>query len=314
MMGKIRIGLIGLGGIAQKVYLPVLTGLESVEIASVMSRRESTVRRIQVQHRLTHGTTDLGELVRQNLSATFVLTPSPTHAAIIRQLLEACIDVFVEKPCTLTSRETAELSELADKRGRVLMVGFNRRFAPLYRQAKELFGARPVGLCLLEKHRQSATHPNLFENFIDDTIHIIDLLRWYGGEGRVVATSEELCSGRLVGAVSTVALDGGGIGIVATSLQAGGWIERLELHGGGCTVQVDAFTELRFVHDGHEEVFGHEQAGQWMTSLEVRGFVQEIEHFLDCVRTRGEPLTSVREAWRTQVLLEEMVAAAKGAK
>jgi virulence factor len=306
-----RVAIIGLGDIAAKAYLPLLTTWEGVEIL-LCSYTTATVGRLQAQYRLLGGTTDLDELLSWEPQAAFVLTPSPTHRAIAGRMLEAGVDVFVEKPVTMHSAETRELAELAEARERVLMVSFNRRYAPLHRQARELWGDRAVGLCVLEKHRSSAAHPDLFSNYIDDTIHIIDLLRFFCGDGEVVGTVQHKRQGRLVGAVSMVALQGGGYGMVVTSLQAGRWTERYTLHGDGATMYLDAFSRLRLVTEEGEQVWEEDYAGSWKTTLEARGFADQVAHFFECVRSRKQPLTSGWEALKTQLLLEAMVAKALG--
>jgi virulence factor len=305
---KTRLGIIGLGGMAQRAYLPVLSSLESVDLAVVMSRRADVVERIRAQYRVPHGVTDSAEFLRQNLEAAVVLTPSPTHFGIVKWLLEAGVDVLVEKPATMSSRETAILGELAEQCGRVLMVAFNRRFSPLYQKAKGLFAGRKVTLCVAEKHRERAVNPSLFAHYYEEDIHMIDLLRWYGGEARAVSTQSLMRDGKLVDAASLVAFEEGGTGIMAASLEAGGWLERVTLHGVGLTVQVDAFRELRVLRGDVDEVSGREMAAQWISSLEVRGFEQLVKHFVECVQKRQTPVTSAVEAFKTQVLLEDMVA------
>lgn len=306
-----RVAIIGLGGIARKAYLPLLTAWEGVEVL-LCSRTPATVERLQAQYHLPQGTTDLDELLNWEPQAAFVLTPSPTHREIAGRLLEARMDVFVEKPATMRSAETRELAELADARGRVLMVSFNRRYAPLHRQARELWGDRAVALCVLEKHRASAAHPDLFSNYIDDTIHIIDLLRFFCGDGEVVSTVQQVRQGRLVGAISTVALQSGGYGMVVTSLQAGRWAERYALHGDGASMYLDAFSRIRLVTEGEERVWEEDYAGTWKPTLEARGFADQVAHFFECVRSRKQPLTSGWGALKTQLLLEEMVAKGEG--
>jgi virulence factor len=307
----VRVAIVGLGDIAQKAYLPILAAWQGVEIL-LCSRTAATVERVQAQYRLTQGTTDLRKLLSWEPEAALVLSPSPSHRAIATRLLQAGVDVFVEKPATMTSAETRELAELADERGRVLMVGFNRRYAPLHRRARELWGKRAVGMCLLEKHRAGAVHPDLYSNYIDDTIHIIDLLRFFCGDGRVVGTYRQMRDGRLVGATSTVVLEGGGFGTVSTSLQAGHWDERYALHGDGASLYVDAFSSLRWVSENEDRTWREDYASSWRPTLEARGFAGQIAHFFDCVRSREQPLTSGWEALKTQLLLEAMVAAAEG--
>jgi virulence factor len=260
---------------------------------------------------VTAGVTDLAAFLRQDLQAAVVLTPSSTHFEVVQALLQAGVDVLVEKPATLSSGQTAQLGELAEKRGRVFMVAFNRRYAPLYRRAKELFAEQPVALVVAEKHRERAVNPSLFDHYSEEDIHMIDLLRWYGGEAQAVSTQSRMRDGKLIDAASLLAFEGGGIGVLAASLEGGGWLERVMLHGGGLTVQVDAFRELRVLRGDEDQAWGREMAANWITSQQVRGFEQLLAHFVECVQRRQTPRTSAVEAFRTQVLLEQMVAAGK---
>src|SRR5262245_14012243 len=142
-----RVAIVGLGGIAQKAYLPLLAAWEGVELL-VCGRRPESVARVRERYRIERGSCDLDELLSWRPQAALVLTPSATHRTVAGRLLEAGVDVLVEKPATLSSAETAALGDLARACGRVLMVGFNRRFAPLHVQARRLWGSRNVGLCL----------------------------------------------------------------------------------------------------------------------------------------------------------------------
>jgi virulence factor len=217
----------------------------------------------------------------------------------------------VEKPLTLKSDEARRLAELADERGKILMVGFNRRYAPLHRQASQLWGDRPIQLAVLQKHRSSAYHPNLYQNYIDDTVHQIDMLRFFCGDGKAAHTLSQVENGKLVGAASTVAYAHGGFGLVLTSLQAGRWDEHYALHGGSASLHVDAFSRLELITEDEHQVWAETYASAWKTTLKARGFVDEIAHFFECVQSRTQPQTNGWEAYRTQQLLEEMVQVAE---
>ncbi len=305
--------IIGLGGIAQKAYLPVLSAWKDIELV-LCTRNPDTLAEIQAQYRVGRGTTSLEELMEWRPQVAFVLTPSTTHREIIECLLLAGIDVFAEKPLTLTLEDTRYLAELADRLGRILMVGFNRRFAPLHRLARELWGDRPLQMAVFQKNRSSAYHPDLYQNYIDDTIHIIDLLRFFCGDGTATYTSFQVGNGKLIGAASTVVYDHGGYGLVLTSLQAGRWFEHYALHGGSTSLYVEAFNRLTLVTEKEQKVWEESYASAWMTTLKARGFVDEIAHFFDCVQSRAQPQTSAWEAYKTQLLLESMVKAAKESK
>jgi virulence factor len=303
------IAVIGLGGMAEKAYMPILAFRPGIDLL-LASRSAETVQRYQEKYRVLRGTTDLEEVVRQRPQAAFVLSPSPTHYDILRRLLEAGIDVFVEKPATLQASQTEELSRMAEAHGCIFMVGFNRRYAPLHQQGKAIWGSRPVGIALFEKFRHRPFHPSLRHQFYDDTIHQIDILRYYCGEGQVVTTVQQVGLGGVLGAISTVAFESGGFAQVVTSLQAGRWNERYSLYGDGLTMEIDAFLRLRVKSGDEEQAWEETYASAWKTTLAARGFEAQINHFFECLDARQEPQTSGWDSVKTQRLLEEMLSKA----
>jgi virulence factor len=307
---RLPIAILGAGGIAQKAYLPLLATWPDAHILGIYSRTQSRLDQTLADWPIEYGTTDLDALLDLHPTAAFVLTATPSHFELSKLLLEAGIDVYLEKPATTSADLTHRLADLAKEKGRILMVGFNRRYALLYKQAKELFGLRHIQTCLIEKHRPETPHPTLAAQYLDDIIHQIDLMRFFCGDVTAVHTSYELKHDRLAGAVSIVALPGGGLGTILTSQQAGGWQEKVTLHGDGLTVEVSAFRELRVRYRDHEEVYGTDRPGRWVPELTERGFSGEILHFFECLRTRQQPQTNGYEATRTQELEEALLALA----
>jgi virulence factor len=304
------VAILGGGEIARKAYLPLLRTWYHIRIVGLFSRTQETVDDMCAAWQIDFGTTELEALLARRPQAAFVLTAQSSHAALVRALLEAGVDVYVEKPATESSAATRELADLAKAKGRLLMVGFNRRHALLYRQAREVFAGHRPQICVIEKHRPSAYHVSLYDNYLDDTIHQIDLLRFFCGDARPIHTSFEMRDGKLVGALSVAALQTGGLAVVLTSLQAGAWQERVALHGDGLTVEVNAFRELRVKAPQREEIYGLDRPGRWVPELVERGFHGAVKHFFECVRERRIPESDGYEAAQTQELLEAMVTAA----
>ena len=306
----LSVAVLGGGGIARKAYLPLLRTWPHIRIVGLFSRTLKTVDEVCADWQIDFGTTELEALLARRPQAAFVLTAHPSHAPLVRALLEAGMDVYVEKPATESSAASRELADLAKAKGRLLMVGFNRRHALLYRQAREVFAGHRPQMCVIEKHRPSAYHVSLYNNYLDDTIHQIDLLRFFCGDVRPIHTSFEMKDGKLVGALSVAALQTGGLAVVLTSLQAGAWQERVALHGDGLTVEVNAFRELRVKAPQREEIYGLDRPGRWVPELVERGFHGAVEHFFECVRERRIPESDGYEAAQTQELVEAMVTAA----
>ncbi|HTX79172.1 MAG TPA: Gfo/Idh/MocA family oxidoreductase, partial [Longilinea sp.] len=229
--------ILGAGGIAQKAYLPLLATWPDAHILGIYSRTRERLDKTLAAWPIQFGTTDLAALLDLHPAAAFVLTATPSHFEVTGRLLEAGIDVYLEKPATTSAELTRRLADQAKANGRILMVGYNRRYALLYLQAKEIFGARHIQTCLIEKHRPETPHRTLAAQYLDDIIHQIDLMRFFCGDVTAVHTSYELKNDRLAGAVSIVALPGGGLGTILTSQQAGAWQEKVTLHGDGLTVE-----------------------------------------------------------------------------
>ncbi|BBB49645.1 Gfo/Idh/MocA family protein [Pelolinea submarina] len=306
---SIKIAIIGAGGIAERAYFPILVQKPDVEIVSLYSRTQATLDRITSQWKIDYTTTDMHAVLDSRPQAAFVLSSNHSHFDICKLMLENNIDLYVEKPLATSAAQAETLAALADEHKCVMEVAFNRRYALLYKKAKEIFEGHTIQTALVQKHRPESPHVNLFNQYLDDTIHQIDLMRYYGGELEALSTHYSTLNNHLIGAVSIARTPEGGLVTLVNNLQAGAWQESVTLHGDGMTVHVDAFRELRIRYGDHEEVYGTDRAGKWIPGLRERGFEGEILHFLDCVQTRQRPMTDAWEAVKTQKFMEDLVVA-----
>jgi predicted dehydrogenase/threonine dehydrogenase-like Zn-dependent dehydrogenase len=139
-------GFIGAGNYASSMLLPHLAKLETVRLAHVATTRSLSA--VNAQRRFgfaTASTTAEAVLEDKSLDAIFIVTRHATHADLVCRALETGKPVFVEKPLALTSDELQRVIDVATKTGNDrLMVGFNRRFAPLLVEMKSRFG-QPAG-------------------------------------------------------------------------------------------------------------------------------------------------------------------------
>ncbi len=304
---QIPIIILGTGDIAQKVYFPLLTKWAGIKICGVYSRTQEHAESACVRWNLPYWTTSINDLLKLNAKAAFVLTNKESHFQLIKTLLENGLDVFAEKPLAQTSQQAIELAELARDKQRILMVGFNRRFALLYQQAREKINGKNIQLIVIQKHRTMPFHKTLSESYLEDYIHQIDLMRYFCGDVDPLQTHYQIKDGMLQSTISTVRLSGGGLGTLLSSHTAGIWQESVSVHADNYSVHVDAFRNLWIRFEDHEEVFGSDRAGKWIPDLKERGFISEIEHFFHCMQTRKEPEINGFEAAKTQLLMERLV-------
>ncbi|SEQ86343.1 Gfo/Idh/MocA family protein [Microlunatus flavus] len=136
----LNVGVIGLGEVAQVVHLPVLQSLP--ELFSVQAGCDiSPTLAKQVGDRFGIPQTYLSatEMVEAGgLDAVLVLNSDEYHAECVVSALEHGLHVLVEKPMCLSPREAERIVEARDRTGLTVMVGYMRRFAPAFLEAKEL--------------------------------------------------------------------------------------------------------------------------------------------------------------------------------
>ena len=177
-MQKLKIGIIGLGSIAQSTYLPLLSNRRDIEIVGAYSPTQAKAIAVCEQYRIPYFS-DKVQLIKA-ADALFVHSATASHFEIIRLILFHHKAVYVDKPLTETMTQSLLLTEYALKHRIPLMVGFNRRFAPAYQQVKS--NRVQPSFVQLEKHRIDSIGRDFSFTLLDDYIHIIDTLLWLADE------------------------------------------------------------------------------------------------------------------------------------
>ncbi|MFE2935019.1 Gfo/Idh/MocA family protein [Streptomyces sp. NPDC059221] len=292
-----KVGCIGLGDIAQKAYLPVLTTLPGVEL-HLQTRTPATLATVAEAHRIPAGQchTDLESLIAQGLDAAFVHAPTDVHPEIVARLLEAGVATYVDKPLAYELADSRRLVSLAEERGTSLAVGFNRRVAPGYAQCAE----HPRELILMQKNRVGMPEdPRTM--VLDDFIHVVDTLRFLApGPVEHTAVQARIREGLMHHVV--LQLSGDGFTAIGTMNRlSGSTEERLEVSGQDTKREVVNLAEV-IDHKGQPSV---RRRGDWVSVARQRGIEQSVLSFLDAVRA-GKVL-SAEDALRTHELCERVL-------
>lgn len=300
-MSALKVGIVGLGSIAQKAWLPVVTRTDGWQIAGAFSPNQEKARPVCDSYRIPLFSS-LADLAAAS-DAVFVHSATASHYTIVDQMLRAGVDVCVDKPLAATLGEAERLVELADKRGRKLMVAFNRRFAPRYMQLKSAL-AQPASL-RMDKHRSDSVGPNdLFFTLLDDYLHVVDSALWLSG-GAVRLQSGTLRtndSGQMLYAEHHFSV---GDTLVTTSMhrRAGSQRESVMAIDDGAVYQV---TDMR---DWQQEKAGQvtvDPIPGWQSTLEQRGFVGAAHHFIRCAENQTLPQVSGEQALLAQRMVEKL--------
>jgi virulence factor len=306
----LRVGLVGAGSIAQVAELPALAAQPGAVIAGLVTANEASRARNLAHWPIERGYESLEEMIAAaSLDAVFVLTPMGQHGSYVETALRAGLDVFCEKPLCMSLADARRLADLADECDRLLMVGFNRRYAPVFVKARAAFGPAGPQFCLAQKSRPD----HEYRTTLESAIHLVDLLRWFCGEATEVAANA-LADDPFFehGSSALLRFEHGAIGVMVIARTAGEWDERLDAYGGGLSVHVAAPDTVDIVRaSGTHRQRMRSLAMGWADASDTFGFSAEVAHFLECIRLRQRPRTDGREAVRTQALVDQILVAAR---
>ena len=181
------LGLIGAGYLANAQHLPNLTYTTKARLKTVCDVREEAVKAAMEKYKIPHGETDYRKVLADpEIEGVVIVTREQQHAEITLASLKAGKHVFVEKPLATSVAECEAIVAEEKKSGRHVAVGFNRRFAPAYRKAKELLaahgGARNIYYRVSDTYSWTwgANYPPGVRVF-HETCHVFDVLRWMTG-------------------------------------------------------------------------------------------------------------------------------------
>lgn len=144
--GKIRVGIVGVGNFAATTHLPNLARLKDrFALHVVLSRTGANARAIAEQFGAAYATTDFDQLLSDHaIDLVIIATRHDLHGSMVLKALHAGKDVFVEKPLTLDPADLDQLRVFYETQTNppLLMTGYNRRFSPAIKRAREILQDR----------------------------------------------------------------------------------------------------------------------------------------------------------------------------
>ena len=289
---RIAIGFVGAGSYASSMLLPHLAKLAAADLAHVATTKSLSAVNAQKKFGFTTASTNADSVFEdESLDAIFIVTRHATHAKLVCRALETGKAVFVEKPLALTREETDQIAEAVEKTGNDrLMVGFNRRFAPLLTAMRKGFGLAAgtsatrylVNAGPLAKDSWYLNEEAEGSRFAGEGGHFIDTLSWWADS---VADEVFAVRGPENGDVqATFRFANGAAGTIA--YLTGGNVrfpkETLDATGGGRSARLDNF-KTAAVWTGRGKSTTKARGGQ------DKGQRSEMEQFVEAVRT-GAPM------------------------
>lgn len=299
---SVRVGLIGAGGYVTAMLLPHLKA-EGAHFRSIQTASGVSANNVGKKFGFARAVSSAEEVINDpDVNLVMIGTQHDLHATLAQQALKANRDVFVEKPLALNDDELdAVLDAVQNSQGR-LMAGFNRRFSPLTRKAKEVFAGHNGPLSILYRVNAGRIPREHWTQdpekgggrIIGEVCHFVDLIQFLAGAPPVSVFAEAV-SGNNVAAVDhdsvfiTLRFADGSNGVIAYLAEGDTALgkERIEIFGDQKTFVLDDFRRASFYHKGKES--------QLTLKAQDKGQADEVKAVCAMVLGGGESPISLAE-------------------
>ena len=325
--GTVRVAVIGAGAMARRVHYPALAAMKDVKVVALCDLDEARLHQTGDAFGVGGRYTSYRRMVEETApDAVYIILRPAALYPVVMDILQMRRHVFIEKPPGLTRGQTKQMALEAERHGCVTMVGFNRRFIPVLREAKRSLEERgPIVHAVVTFYKNAVGEGPPEGGAIDlltyDAIHAVDTLRWIGGEVTEVVSDVRALYAEYDNAFTALLrFAGGAVGVLSTMWVAGARIHTFELHSRGASAFVDG-TEGARIYAGGTAVYRKDGSG--LAAVEptflragaaaggdeffrVYGYWAESRHFLDCVKAGLQPETNFADALKTMTLVERI--------
>ena len=318
----VQLGLIGAGDYAKSMLLPNFKAA-GAEFQAIATASGVTARSVGEQYGFRFCASGASDVIKDaDVNLVVIATRHSSHAALVRQALEAGKHVFVEKPLAVNDQELDDMLAAASSAGEI-MVGFNRRFSPLARAAFEFFRNRQFPLSINYRVNAGRIPPNHWVHdaneggrIIGEVCHFIDLVHFLTGSltTRVFAeavTTRNSAATNEDSTFITLRLADGSNASIAYLAEGDKALpkERIEIFGGGKSFVIDDFRSATAYESGREKTTklreqdkGQRDEIRAVMSVVLEGKAAPIS--LEDLRTTTRATFRIRESLQTGLPVE----------
>ncbi|MCA1648021.1 MAG: bi-domain-containing oxidoreductase [Chloroflexi bacterium] len=313
----VRVGVIGAGSFARAVLLPALKKMD-VDLRGVATASAPSAQQTATRFGFGYATTDWRQVLDDDfVDAVLVATRHDLHASIAASALRAGKSVFLEKPMALSPEALDDLLDAWRSSGRVLQVGFNRRFAPTYQQLKARYAKRHAPLVMAYRVNAGAVAPTSWVvdpvqgggRLVGEVCHMLDLLVDLAGAPATSVYTQPVAAGATDDMLLTLSFADGSIGTIVYASGGDRSLpkEQLEVLSGGTAAVLDDFRMLRLYAGGKTTRQGGRLASQ------DKGHAAELAAFFNAVRSgNASPVHPENAAHITRVTFAAVDSARTG--
>ncbi len=306
-----------------RIHGEILASDERVEIRGVADvQKERADALASALHARAYAR--LEDLVSDGIDALYVTTPNTRHLEPVVAALDAGVHVFSEKPMATSLTEASAILEKVRQSGRVYQIGFNRRFAPVYKHVRELVagGAFVPRLGHIKMNRGELKSPpwvsdtSITGGFLyESTIHLLDMCRFLLGEMDTVE-----CVGRsnvyqeLDAFAAVLRFKAGAIACLSSCAHST-WafpFERIELFGEHAQIVTEEMERVSYSPGLGQAIVVKDHFH--LPFQEKWGYVEEDRLFIGAALGENPPAVSADEGYRAVQLVEACYESARSCR
>lgn len=278
-----KIAIIGLGSIAQKAYLPILTQLPDIELV-FCTRNQDTLQQLAFKYGVKETYQDYRQLSHISLDAVMIHSSTASHYEIASCFLQQGIPTFVDKPLSDNGHDCEKLYELAERTHTILYMGFNRRFIPLFNSHLNGVQTNESEETLLSLRWEKNRHDVMTDlrSFIfDDFIHPLDSINLYGKQTIDDVHIVSQFSGENLARLDVQWMQNDSILHASMNRSFGITTETVSANYKDISYQFSSFVEGTLWKNNIESVL---RLPDWTSMLTSKGFSAMIEDWLNVIK------------------------------
>ena len=336
MANKVKLAVIGCGGMANNMHLPSIVEIENAELVAVCDLIPEKAKAAAEKFGAPKWYTSHPEmLASEEIDGVVALVEPDRMYRVVYDCLKAGKHVLMEKPAGINSYQSDSLARTAKEQGKILAVAMNRRHIPLvqhvFKLMKELTPITQVDGVFIKKS-DIAKGWHYMDAYVSDIVHAVDLVRYLAESEPVkAATIAARHNSPVDNAWSSVMqFENGVTGTLKANYQTAGRVHTFEIHGPNASAFInlgfgDAACEARILKAGDGSMYSMASAGvavpndltidgiEMSGSKEYRvyyGYKQENVDFVECILTGREPLCTIEDAAKSMHMAEYLLASA----
>lgn len=313
---KVKVALIGAGGMANGMHYPSLAEFKDVDIVGLCDLVPEKLKETAERFHISKTYNDYRKMIEETApDAVYALMPPHHVYDIAAWILNQKLNLFIEKPLALTTYQARTLAHHAEKNGCITMVGFQRRHVPAIVEARKRVEKRgpihtAVGIFYKDGPEALGYYGGAIDILTSDAVHALDLLRWLG-KSEVRSVSSEV---RSIGKPfpncyhALVTFESGVTGVLLANWCSGRRFFKCEMHGSSIAAFIDPDEHgVIYADNGTvEEHLDPKTMGPGAQPYHYLGFYQENRHFIDCVKSGKQPTSCFSDAVKTMELVDRI--------